>query len=66
MTTEAIAAKTEAKKIIDTLNDEQTMLVIRYARSLEKKETARNLSRLKDYRGSSAIDINLDALRNRP
>lgn len=66
MTTETIAAKTEAKRIIDTLNDEQTLLVIRYAQSLEKKEAARDLSRLKEYRGSSVISLNLDTLRNRP
>ncbi len=66
MTTGTIATKTEAKRIIDALDNGQTLPVIRYARSPKKKAAARNLSRLKDYRGSSAIAINLSTLRNRP
>lgn len=62
---EAVAIKEKAKSLIDTLDDEQTQLVINYAESLEKKNEPKLSDLFRKYRGKLDLDIDLDALRGR-
>ena len=62
---EAAALKEEAKSLIDSLDYEQTLRVIDYAQSMERKEKKVDLNDLLKYRGKIDLDIDLDALRGR-
>ena len=62
---EAVALKTEAKNLIDRLDEKQTMLVINYVHPLDGNEKKADLQGLKKYRGKLDLDIDLDVLRGR-
>ena len=62
---EAAALKEEAKSLIDSLDYEQTLRVIDYAQSMERKEKKVDVRDLKKYWGKLDLDIDLDALRGR-
>ena len=62
---EALALKEEAKSIIDSLNYEQTLRVVDFARTLERTEKKVDVRDLKKYWGKLDLDIDLDALRGR-
>lgn len=62
---EALALKEEAKNIIDTLDYSQTLRVIDFARTMERKEDKIDVRNLRNFRGKIDLDIDLDALRGR-
>ena len=62
---EALALKEEAKNLIDTLDYSQTLRVIDFARTMERKEDKIDVRNLRKYWGKIDLDIDLDALRGR-
>lgn len=62
---EALALKEEAKNLIDTLDYSQTLRVIDFARTMERKEDKIDVRNLRNFRGKIDLDIDLDALRGR-
>lgn len=62
---EALALKEEAKNLIDTLDYSQTLRVINFARTMERKEDKIDVRNLRNFRGKIDLDIDLDALRGR-
>lgn len=62
---EALALKEEAKNLIDTLDYSQTLRIIDFARTMERKEDKIDVRNLRNFRGKIDLDIDLDALRGR-
>ena len=62
---DSLALKEEAKNIIDSLNYEQTLRVVDFARTLERTEKKVDVRDLRKYWGKLDLDIDLDALRGR-
>ena len=62
---EVLALKEEAKNLIDTLDYSQTLRVIDFARTMERKEDKIDVRNLRNFRGKIDLDIDLDALRGR-
>ena len=62
---DSLALKEEAKNIIDSLNYEQTLRVVDFARTLERTDKKVDVRDLRKYWGKLDLDIDLDALRGR-
>ncbi|MBQ3670466.1 MAG: hypothetical protein II921_03185 [Treponema sp.] len=62
---DSLALKEEAKNIIDSLDYEQTLRVVDFARTLERTDKKVDVRDLRKYWGKLDLDIDLDALRGR-
>ncbi len=62
---EVTALKNETKKMIDSFDYDQTMMIYNYAHQVEMRRAKVDYHELKNYMGKIDLDIDLDALRGR-